>query len=262
VGSGGNFVSEGDVAGQSLAGNYGVAVVATGGTEYRPTEYLYGQDERVKTHLEFDALLDGDPQAAKAAESVVFIQCVGSREPGRPYCSRVCCTHSIESAIELKKLNPDMNVFIFNRDIRTYGLREDLYTEARRLGVIFVRYEADKKPQVVKEGGALYVTGDDHILHTPLRIKADYLVLATAIVPNQTRELVDLYKCSVGADGFLTEAHPKLRPVDMSVDGLFLAGLCHYPKPVDEAVAQAQAAALADRARAAGFAALSLGVRP
>ncbi len=242
VGSVGNFVSEVDVAGQSLAVNYGVAVVATGGAEYKPTEYLYGQDERVKTHLEFDALLDGNSQAAKAAESVVFIQCVGSREPGRPYCSRVCCTHSIESAIELKKLNPDMNVFIFNRDIRTYGLREDLYTEARRLGVVFVRYEADKKPQVVKEGGALYVTGDDHILHTPLKIKADYLVLATAIVPNQTRELVDLYKCSVGAEGFLTEAHPKLRPVDMSVDGLFLAGLCHYPKPVDEAVAQAQAA--------------------
>ena len=242
VGSVGNFVSEIDVAGETLAVNYGVAVVATGGAEYKPTEYLYGQDDRVKTHLEFDALLDADPQAAKAAESVVFIQCVGSREPERPYCSRVCCTHSVESAIELKKLNPDMNVFIFNRDIRTYGLREDLYTEARRLGVIFVRYETDKKPKVIKEGDALYVVGDDHILHRSLKIKADYLVLASAIVPNQTRELVDLYKCSVGADGFLTEAHPKLRPVDMSVDGLFLAGLCHYPKPVDEAVAQAQAA--------------------
>ncbi len=211
--------------------NYGVAVVATGGAEYKPAEYLYGQDARVKTHLEFDALLDGDPQAAKAAENVVFIQCVGSREPGRPYCSRVCCTHSIESAIELKKLNPDMNVFIFNRDIRTYGLREDLYTEARRLGVIFVRYEADKKPRVVTEGDALYVVGDDHILHKTLKIKADYLVLATAIVPNQTKELVDLYKCSVGADGFLTEAHPKLRPVDMSWTACFWPDCATIPSP-------------------------------
>jgi heterodisulfide reductase subunit A len=242
VGSVGNFVSEIEVGGETLAVNYGVGVVATGGSEYKPTEYLYGHDDRVKTHLEFDAFMDVSKSEAKAAENVVFIQCVGSREPGRPYCSRVCCTHSVESAIELKKLNPDMNVFIFNRDIRTYGLREDLYTEARRLGVIFVRYETDKKPKVVKDGDALYVMGEDHILHKTLKIKADYLVLASAIVPNQTKELVELYKCSVGADGFLTEAHPKLRPVDMSVDGLFLAGLCHYPKPVDEAVAQAQAA--------------------
>lgn len=242
VGSVGNFVSEIEVAGDTLAVNYGVGVVATGGAEYKPTEYLYGHDDRVKTHLEFDAFLDVNKSAAAAAKNVVFIQCVGSREPGRPYCSRVCCTHSVESAIELKKLNPDMNVFIFNRDIRTYGLREDLYTEARRLGVIFVRYEVEKKPQIIKDGDALYVVGDDHILHKPLKIKADFLVLASAIVPNQTKELVELYKCSVGAEGFLTEAHPKLRPVDMSVDGLFLAGLCHYPKPVDEAVAQAQAA--------------------
>jgi heterodisulfide reductase subunit A len=242
VGSVGNFVSEIEVGGETLAVNYGVGVVATGGSEYKPTEYLYGHDDRVKTHLEFDAFLDVSASEAKAAQNVVFIQCVGSREPGRPYCSRVCCTHSVESAIELKKLNPDMNVFIFNRDIRTYGLREDLYTEARRLGVIFVRYEVEKKPQIIKDGDALYVVGDDPILGKTLKIKADYLVLASAIVPNQTKELVELYKCSVGADGFLTEAHPKLRPVDMSVDGLFLAGLCHYPKPVDEAVAQAQAA--------------------
>jgi len=242
VGSVGNFVSEIEVGGETLAVNYGVGVVATGGSEYKPTEYLYGHDDRVKTHLEFDAFLDVSASEAKAAQNVVFIQCVGSREPGRPYCSRVCCTHSVESAIELKKLNPDMNVFIFNRDIRTYGLREDLYTEARRLGVIFVRYETEKKPKIIKDGDALYVVGDDPILGKTLKIKADYLVLASAIVPNQTKELVELYKCSVGADGFLTEAHPKLRPVDMSVDGLFLAGLCHYPKPVDEAVAQAQAA--------------------
>ena len=242
TGSVGNFVSEVEANGETLAIQYGVGVVATGGSELKPAEYLYGHDKKVKTHQEFDALLESNDASVKNAESVVFIQCVGSREPGRPYCSRVCCTHSMESAIALKKMNPDMNVFIFNRDIRTYGLREDLYTEARKLGVIFVRYEVEAKPTVALDGGALYVTGMDHILRRPLKIKADYLVLASAIVPNQTKELVELYKCSVGAEGFLTEAHPKLRPVDMSVDGLFLAGLCHYPKPIDEAVAQAQAA--------------------
>jgi len=242
VGSVGNFVSEVEVGGETLAIQYGVGVVATGGAEYKPTEYLYGHDPRVKTHQEFDALLESADASVKNAQNVVFVQCVGSREPDRPYCSRVCCTHSVESAIELKKMNPDMNVFIFNRDIRTYGLREDLYTEARKLGVIFIRYEVENKPKVSKEGDSLYVTGVDHILHKELKIKADHLVLASAIVPNQTKELVELYKCSVGGEGFLTEAHPKLRPVDMSVDGLFLAGLCHYPKPVDEAVAQAQAA--------------------
>ena len=242
VGSVGDFVSEIVVNGEARAIKYGIAVVATGGKELKPTEYLYGQDPRVKTHLEFDAVLANDEGAIKNAKSAVFIQCVGSREPGRPYCSRVCCTHSVETAIDMKKLNPEMNIFILNRDIRTYGLREELYTKARELGIFFVRYSLDNKPKVQKSGSDLFVEFTDPILRRPLKVKADFLVLASAILPNESKELVELYKCSVSADGFLTEAHPKLRPVDMSVDGLFLAGLCHYPKPVDEAIAQAQAA--------------------
>jgi heterodisulfide reductase subunit A len=242
VGSVGDFVSEIVVDGESRAIKYGIAVVATGGKEYKPAEYLYGQDPRVKTHLEFDAVLANDEAALKNAKNAVFIQCVGSRDKDRPYCSRVCCTHTVESAIDLKKLNPTMNVFVLNRDIRTYGLREDLYTEARELGVLFVRYDLDNKPKVEKAGADLVVEFIDPILRRALKVKADYLVLASAIVPNETKELVELYKCATNSDGFLTEAHPKLRPVDMNVDGLFLAGLCHYPKPVDEAVAQAQAA--------------------
>ncbi len=240
VGSVGNFVSEVEVDGETKAIKYGVAVVATGGKEYKPNEYGYGQSDRVKTHLEFDKMLDSGDSAK--ADSVVFIQCVGSRNEERPYCSRVCCTHSVESAIRLKEQKPEMNVYVLNRDIRTYGLREDLYTKARKLGVIFIKYTLDGLPQVDASGDSVSVKVNDPMLGRDLDIRADYLVLATAIVPNETRELVELYKCATGDDGFLTEAHPKLRPVDLSVDGLFVAGLCHYPKPIDEAIGQAQAA--------------------
>ncbi len=243
MGSVGNFVSKIEVDGQDRAVTYGVAVLATGAREASPDEYLYGEDQRVMTHLEFDAYLRENTELVKASKSAVFVQCVGSREPRRPYCSRVCCTHSVESAIYLKTLNPNMNVYILNRDIRTYGHREDLYLRARELGVIFIRYDLDSKPEVALQGDDLYVTIFDTISQRPLKLFTDYLVLASAIEPDENKELTELYKCGVNEDGFLNEAHPKLRPVDMSVDGLFVAGLCNYPKPVDEAIAQAKAAA-------------------
>jgi heterodisulfide reductase subunit A len=173
---------------------------------------------------------------------VVFIQCVGSREPGRQYCSRTCCTHSVENAIRLKELNPEMPVYVLYRDLRTYGLRELLYTKARELGVIFIKYWPDKKPLVTQADGKLMVEVVDPILGLPVRLKPDYLVLASGIRPNDTQGLVELFKCSVNEDGFLNEAHPKLKPVDSTVDGIFLAGLCHHPKPLEEAVSQAKAA--------------------
>ena len=243
VGSVGSFVSAVRVDGAERAVTYGVAVIATGGRESRPEEYLYGQDPRVLTHLEFDAVLRDDPAALKIAQSVVFIQCVGSRDERRPYCSRVCCTHSVKAAIALKALNSQMNIYVINRDIRTYGEREDLYRKARDLGVIFIRYDLDRKPVVRKEGDELAVDVFDPILQMPVSIAADQLILAAAIEPNLNKELVELYKCAANADGFLNEAHPKLRPVDMAVDGLFVAGLCNYPKPLNETIAQAKAAA-------------------
>jgi heterodisulfide reductase subunit A len=243
VGSVGSFVSAVRVDGEERAVTYGAAVIATGGRESRPQEYLYGQDPRVLTHLEFDAVLRDDPAALKKAQSVVFIQCVGSRDERRPYCSRVCCTHSVKAAIALKELNSQMNIYVINRDIRTYGEREDLYRKARDLGVIFIRYDLDRKPVVRKEGDELAVDVFDPILQMPVSIAADQLVLAAAIEPNLNKELVELYKCAANADGFLNEAHPKLRPVDMAVDGLFVAGLCNYPKPLNETIAQAKAAA-------------------
>ena len=238
----GDFTSEIDVNGETRAVKYGIGVVCTGAKEYKPNEYLYGEDDRVFTHLDFDAELREHKPALEKAKGAAFIQCVGSREPDRPYCSRVCCTHTMETAVELKEINPEMPVYVFYRDIRTYGAREELYQKARELGVIFIRYDVENKPQVSKDGDDLVVKAHDHILGRDVEVRPDYLVLASAIVPHDNQELVSLYKCGLNTEGFLQEAHAKLRPVDLSVDGMFLAGLCHYPKPIDEAVAQAQAA--------------------
>jgi len=242
AGSVGNFTSDVAVNGAPQTVQYGIAVLATGGRELKPQEYFCGQDPRVMTHLEFDAELRERAAAVQKAGSAVFIQCVGSREPQRPYCSRVCCTHTVHSAIKLKELNPGMNVYVLYRDMRTYGLREELYTKARDLGVVFIKYHSSAKPRVFKDGANLKVEVNDPILQMPVKLSADYLVLAAAIIPNDIQDLVELYKAGVKADGFFNEAHPKLRPVDLTVDGLFIAGLCHHPKPLDEAVSQAKAA--------------------
>jgi heterodisulfide reductase subunit A len=241
-GSVGNFSSDIETPEGTRTIQYGAVVIATGANEYQPHEYLFGQDERVMTHLQFDRRLREEHDRLREARCVVFIQCVGSREPERPYCSRVCCTHSVQSAIALKQLQPGVDVFILNRDIRTYGQWEDLYRQARDMGVVFVRYTWENKPVVQKDGPRLRVQVTDAAIRRDLVLQPDLVVLAAAVVPHDNRALVELFKCSVNADGFINEAHPKLRPVDMSVDGLFVAGLCHYPKPLDEAITQAKAA--------------------
>jgi len=223
--------------------DHGVTILATGGRELRPTEYLYGEHPNVLTHLDLDeAILKGEARI-KDANTSVFIQCVGSRIPERPYCSKICCTHSLESALTLKRLNPQMNVFIFHRDIRSYGFREDLYREAREKGVIFVRYDLEGLPQLsLDDQGKLSLTVTDHILGRPIQLSPDLLVLATAILPNENKALFELLKVPVNNEGFLIEAHMKLRPVDFSSEGIFMAGLAHYPKPIDESITQAKAA--------------------
>jgi heterodisulfide reductase subunit A len=221
---------------------HGATVIAIGAAERRPTEYLYGDDPRVKTHLELDAGLMSGEIDPKKTNSVVFVQCVGSREPERPYCSKVCCTHSVESALHFKEHNPDCQVTVLYRDMRTFAERELLYKEARAKGVLFVRYSADHKPQVAKDGAALAVTVRDHILERDLLIDADLVVLASAIVSHRDEALAQMFKVPLDEDGWFLEAHQKLRPVDFATDGVFMAGLAHYPKPIEEAVAQAQAA--------------------
>jgi heterodisulfide reductase subunit A len=154
----------------------------------------------------------------------------------------VCCTHSIKSALKFKELNPDMEVYVLYRDIRTYGLREILYREARDRGVIFIRYAHDQKPVVTKADNGLEVSVKDHVLAMDLSIETDLLVLASAIVPEDNSALAQMFKLSLNDEQFFMEAHAKLRPVDFATDGIFLAGMAHYPKPIEESVAQAKAA--------------------
>ncbi len=222
---------------------HGITIIATGGKEYQPSEYLYGKHPNVLSHKDLDvAMTNGDPRI-EAADSVVFIQCVGSRNEAFPSCSRICCTHSVKSAIALKKQKAEMNVYILYRDIRTYGFREDLYRKAREMGVIFIRFDTQAPPQVVSgDGDQLGVTVKDHILGRPIEINPELLVLATAVRPNENKDLFELFKVPINAEGFLVEAHAKLRPVDFASEGIFMAGLAHYPKSIDETIAQAQAA--------------------
>ena len=229
--------------GTSVVIDHGVAVIATGASEWKPNLYSYGEDPRIRTHLDMTrAMKEGDPQVWNAA-TTVFIQCVGSRSPERPWCSKVCCNHTVMDAIELKERNPSARIWVLYRDIRTFGLNESYYEKARGLGVIFARYEYEEPPQV-EIGAKLKIKLKDLVLGGMLEIQADNLVLASAIVPDQNnRELAKLFKISTNEDGYFLEAHMKLRPVDFSTDGVFLAGLAHYPKPLDEAIGQAEAAA-------------------
>jgi len=239
----GNFSTTLATEGHEDTLEHGVAVMATGASPLKPAEYRYGDDPRILTSLELDRkLIDKDP-SLKKLNTAVFIQCVGSREPERPYCSRVCCTHSIDNALHLKKLNPAMNVFVLYRDIRTYGEREYVYQEARKAGVIFIRYNREKKPEVSLKAGRLLVTTKDHVIGRLVEIETDLLTLATAIIPNRDEQLANFFKVPLNADGFFVERHAKLGPSDFATDGVFLCGLAHYPKPIDESIAQGRAAA-------------------
>jgi heterodisulfide reductase subunit A len=222
---------------------HGVTILAVGAQAYKPEEYGYGEFMRVMTSLEFDKLHEFGESRIRQAKNIAFIQCVGSRCEERPYCSRVCCTHSVQAAVALKEENPERRVFILYRDLRTFGQRETIYKKARDLGVIFINYELHQKPEVRMNGDELEVTVWDHVLHEPLTLPIDILVLAAAIVPNpDIQQLAQIFKVPVDSDGFLLEAHAKLKPVDFSADGLFMAGLAHYPKFIEESIAQAQAA--------------------
>ena len=222
---------------------HGVAIIATGARPLVPTEYCYGQDPRIITGLDLDKKFKADDPGLKKIDTAVFIQCVGSREPQRPYCSRVCCTHSIDSALQLKARNPEMNVFVLYRDIRTYGEREYLYKEARQQGVIFIRYALEAKPRVALSGDRLTVSVTDPILGRPMEIETDLLTLATAILPPDNAALAQFFKLPLNDDGFFVEKHAKLGPSEFATDGVFLCGMAHYPKPIDEAVSQGKAAA-------------------
>jgi heterodisulfide reductase subunit A len=220
---------------------HGVIIVATGGLELKTEQFLYGKNDKVMTQLEFDKFLF--EKKLGDAKNVVMIQCVGSRDKERPYCSRVCCTQAIKNALKVKELNPNTNVFILFRDMRTYGFRELYYEKAANEGVTFIRYDDDKNPIVTEENGNLKVKIHDDFLDKELEILPDYLVLSVATIPNpDNEELGQLLKVPLSKDKFFLEAHMKLRPVEFATDGIFLAGLAHSPKFINECVSQGNAA--------------------
>jgi heterodisulfide reductase subunit A len=235
----GNFETRVSTKGGVENVRHGVVIVATGGRATDTDEYLYGKNPRVTRWHDLEKTLD----TYDGSNSVVFIQCVGSRDEKRPYCSRICCTTSLSKAVDVKEKNPDRDVYILYRDMRAFGERELLYKKAREKGVIFVRYDLDRKPRVQEGDDGLEITVFDPILDRELRIKADLLNLATAIEPVENNKISACYKLPVNEENFFMEAHAKLRPVDFASEGIFMCGLAHYPKPIDESIAQAMAAA-------------------
>ena len=237
----GNFSTRIRHDGKEIQVEHGVVIVATGAQELTPVEYLYGSDERVVTQRQLEEKLAAGEFDAKR---VVMIQCVGSREEDRMYCSRICCSQAVKNALKIKQDHPETDVFVLYREMRTYGFRESYYTAAREKGVRFVRYEVDRKPVVSAGEERLRVETGDPILGRTLRIDADLVVLAPAIVPqDDVEDVAKMLKVPLTKEKFFLEAHMKLRPVDFSVDGVFLAGMAHTPKSVAETIAQAEAAA-------------------
>ena len=227
--------------------DHGIVIVATGGEEYRPTEYHYGVDPRIVTQSELEERLSTTDDVANL-DCVAMIQCVGSRDNAHPYCSRVCCGEAVKNALKIKESNPNTEVFVLYRDIRTYGLIETYYEKARELGVVFIRYDEDNEPKVVRkksENGrdVISVSVYEPIIGEKVSIDADLLVLSAAVVPPEGNEiLAKMLKIPLNEDGFFLEAHAKLRPVDFTTDGVFVCGMAHAPKSIEESISQAYAA--------------------
>ncbi len=223
---------------------HGATVIATGSSIYQPTDFFYGKDERVITQLELEELLYNNDKKVLNAKNIVMIQCVGCRNDEREYCSRICCTESIKNALNLKELNPESDIYILFRDMRTYGLKEDYYRQASQKDVKFIQWNLDNPPEVTQEGGSLKVYIKDLILGIDMEIDTDLISLAAAVTPSEdNRRLSQLFKVSLDDNGFFKEAHVKLRPVEFGTDGVFLCGSNHYPKHITETINQANGAA-------------------
>ncbi|MGM0787993.1 MAG: FAD-dependent oxidoreductase, partial [Thermodesulfobacteriota bacterium] len=240
----GNFTTEVLVGEQMVSRKieHGAVIMATGAKEHQPAEYLYGEDSRVVTQIELGGRLE-EQGAADNLNHVVMIQCIGSRNEENPNCSRICCQSAIKNAIHLKKLNPETQVYILYRDIRTYGMLEDYYTEARRLGVMFFRFDPEDPPAATQGDDCVNVEFTDHILGRKISVDADLLALSAGVEAEDTEELSNIMKLNRNPENFFIEAHVKLRPVEMGTEGIYLCGTAHSPKLVSESIAQAMAAA-------------------
>jgi len=238
----GNFKTTLKANGEEKEIEHGVVIIATGAVEHKPTEYMYGTDQRIVTQHELEEkLAKGDFQGTKM---VTMIQCVGSRNQENPNCSRICCSQAVKNALKIKELNPEADIYVLYKDMRTFGFREDYYREAAEKGVLFIRYDDEHKPEVSNENGKLTVIAWEPVLQTWIPVETDLLVLSVATVPNSDNErLAGMLKVPLTKDKFFLEAHMKLRPVDFATDGVFLCGMAHSPKFIDESIAQACAAA-------------------
>lgn len=238
----GNFRTTINVEGGTEQIEHGVVVLATGGKEHQVSKYLYGQSKQVLTQLELEKILSSPEEAAKIRD-VVMIQCAGSRGDDLSYCSKLCCGQAVKNSLKLKELNPKANVYVLYRDIRTYGFMEDYYRQAREKGVVFVEYESSNPPVVSEEGERVAVEFTDTLLEEKVKLEPSLVVLSVGIVPSDVEGLAKMLKVPLTADNFFLEAHVKLRPVEMAVAGVYVCGLAHSPKPVDESISQAKAAA-------------------
>ncbi len=244
----GNFITTVETDGRTQEIKHGASVIAIGADVYTPTEYLYGKDEKVFTHIELGEEIAKGNEAVVNAQNLVMIQCVGCRNEDRNYCSRVCCTHAVKNALSLKKVNPEMDIYILFRDMRTYGYSEDYYREASEKEVKFIRYVPEDKPEVkatTAEGRpVIQVAVTDPILGRKIAIDADVLSLAAAVIPAaSTQEIAGQFKVTLSPDDFFKEAHVKLKPVEFAADGVYLCGTAHYPKHIKESINQAYGAA-------------------
>ncbi|MFP3870064.1 MAG: FAD-dependent oxidoreductase [Syntrophobacteria bacterium] len=240
----GQFVSSLRQNGNTHEIEHGAAILAVGGGTIEPEEYLFGKHPRVFRWVDLNEKLETEPAAIEQAKCAVFIQCVGSREPQRTYCSRICCAYAVRTALDLKAKNPEMEIYVLYREMRTFGMIEELYKEAREKGIIFIRYSLENKPVVKETGdGDLEVTVMDHILGRPVTVSPDFISLQTAIESRASEKLASLFKLSLGADGFFAESPAKMKPVDSETEGVFLAGLALGPKSTEESIAEARAAA-------------------
>jgi len=221
---------------------HGVTILCTGAEEYKPKEYLYGQTDKVLTQLELEKKLGIDEFNPEKLKQVVMIQCVGSRNEERPYCSRICCQMALKNALNLKEKNPNVKVLVLYRDMRTYGLLEPYYRKAREKGVVFERYEVERPPEVFENVNGLRVRFWDEVLKRFVEAKCDLLVLSCAIIPRENEELATMFRVPRTLEGFYQEAHLKLRPVDTATEGVYISGLAHWPKLIEETVAQSMAA--------------------
>ena len=240
----GNFSSIVTAKGKEVTLDHGVIIIATGASEYRPETVLGNTikySKKIVTQSELAEQLAGKAKN-RAPDSVVMVQCAGSRGDDLNYCSKTCCTTAVENALKIKEINPDSQVIMLYRDIRTYGYAEDLYQEARQKGVLFIPYDMESKPIISEKGGKLAVSFFDPILQDDVNMNPQMVALSVGMVPEETDTLSKLLKVPVTADSFFLEAHVKLRPVELPVDGVYVCGLAHSPKPINEIIVQAQAA--------------------